>query len=303
VAEPNGAAGSDWAAASRVTGSGRTGEQDDLSWDSNAGWDSQAGWQSPASPGPAGHARVRRPGRYQRARSLARYERSRGLVTLDWRVIAAVGGIVLIGLIILIYLLASGSSPSPAHGASAAAHHSAGRTARGRSTAPARSPAPAATRSAAATGPAAGPLQPVSAAAFGPGGTGQGDNPQQAALAISSHPGAGWQTNWYATANFGNLQSGTGLLLNLGSVVTVTGASVDLGAGTGGDLQLRAGDVPTLAALQPVAVANDAHGVLALSLPSPVHVRYLLLWFSRLPADSAGTYQATVYHVAITGYR
>ena len=57
-------------------------------------------------------------------------------------------------------------------------------------------------------------LNPVSAAAFG-AAAGQGDNPQLAHLAIDAHSAAGWHTDWYTSARFGNLYPGTGLLLDM----------------------------------------------------------------------------------------
>jgi hypothetical protein len=36
-------------------------------------------------------------------------------------------------------------------------------------------------------------------------------------------------------------------------------------------------------------------------LTAPVHVRYVLLWFTKLPPDSAGSYQASVYKITVEG--
>jgi len=33
----------------------------------------------------------------------------------------------------------------------------------------------------------------------------------------------------------------------------------------------------------------------------PVHVRYVLIWFTKLPPDNAGTYQASVYKITVEG--
>jgi hypothetical protein len=38
-----------------------------------------------------------------------------------------------------------------------------------------------------------------------------------------------------------------------------------------------------------------------LPLSTPVHVRYLLIWFTKLPPDPAGTYQASVYKITVQG--
>jgi cytoskeletal protein RodZ len=144
-------------------------------------------------------------------------------------------------------------------------------------------------------------LTPASATAFGPGGTVDGDNPQNAPLAIDGDPSTAWYTNWYTTAAFGNLKTGTGLLIYMGHRITLTGVEVTLGDTKGADLELRAGTKADLADLPVVASASDAGGAVPLSLASPIRARYILLWFTSLPPDSAGTYQASVYGVTVTG--
>lgn len=209
----------------------------------------------------------------------------RATVALGLALLAAIG--------LLAYLLASGGSP-PA--ASQTSHHSSSHHTSGRHAA----------RHVAATGAtqattSAVPLTPESAAAFGPGGVSQGDDPQQASLAIDGGDGTAWQTDWYATANFGGLQSGTGLLLDMGKQVTVASARILLGASAGGRIELRAGNSPSLADLQVVASAHLPGGALTLSIASPVKARFLLIWFARLPLDNSGTYQASISGVSLSG--
>jgi len=144
-------------------------------------------------------------------------------------------------------------------------------------------------------------LSPVSVTAFGPDGPGQGDNPGQASLAVGDNPATPWNTDWYATANFGNMQSGTGLLLNMGKPVTVTSAQITLGDTPGADVQLRIGSVPQLADLKTVATATNAGGVLHLQLTAPAQGQYLLIWFTKLPPDSSGTFEAFVSGVSLKG--
>jgi len=64
---------------------------------------------------------------------------------------------------------------------------------------------------------------------------------------------------------------------------------------------LRAGNTPSLADLPAVASAADNGGTVTIDLHQPVTVRYLLVWFTRLPPDGSGTYQATIYHLGVTG--
>jgi transcriptional regulator with XRE-family HTH domain len=250
----------------------------------------------------AGERAVRLGGPWARRATADVYDRIGRLRTTDrrWSVMIGATVIVLAGLIILIYVLVSGSPPASGRATSGARHPAVSRSSpprRLRPSAGAHSHAPAAR----VASPPLRSLRPVSVAAFGPGGTGQGDNPQQATQALSGQDG-GWQTNWYATADFGNLQSGTGLLLNMGGAVTVTQARIDLGSMAGGALELRAGNQPVLAGLLPVARSADTGGTITLAPSHPVTARYLLIWFTSLPPDNAGTYQATIYHVNLTGF-
>lgn len=136
--------------------------------------------------------------------------------------------------------------------------------------------------------------------AFGPDGTADGDNPQNA-VRVLSDPAAGWLTQWYATPNFGDLKTGTGLLLDMGRTVTITTVSLTLGGPPGASLQLRAGSTPALGALPVVTAATNAGDLLTMSLTAPAKARYVLLWFTRLPPDGAGTYQIFVHQVTVRG--
>ena len=153
---------------------------------------------------------------------------------------------------------------------------------------------------AAATGPVSS-LPVVTAMAFGPDGFADGDNPGRAKDAIARDPSQPWSTQWYDTATFGMLKHGTGLLLDLGGKVTVTGVRLDLSNYQGADLQLRVGNGTATQDLQVAATANSVSGVVKLTLRHPVAARYLLIWFTQLPPNGSGQYQETVSHVAVTG--
>jgi hypothetical protein len=144
-------------------------------------------------------------------------------------------------------------------------------------------------------------LTPASAAAFGLSGVGQGDNTDLAHLAIDANRATAWHTDWYRSAHFGSLYPGTGLLLDMGRRVTITAARIGLGQVHGADLQLRIGVAPTLADLSPVSHAVNAGGVVHLRLVTPAHGRYVLIWFTSLPPDPAGTFQASVYSIRLRG--
>ncbi len=164
---------------------------------------------------------------------------------------------------------------------------------------PATSPSASATPSASPV--AAQVLAPASVAAFGPAGTANGDNPQLAALAIGENAAQPWFSQWYATPQFGDLKAGTGLLLDMGHTVTVSSVRLSLVSHSGADLALRAGSKPELTWLPQVASASNAGGTVQFQLSAPVHVRYLLIWFTKLPPNTAGSYQASAYKIIVQG--
>jgi len=206
------------------------------------------------------------------------------------------------------------ASPTPAaHGAAGRpdAARSARATAGSGAPAAARSAQPATSPATPTTGPTGAPtpapvqqgrahtMTPASATAFGPHGT--GDDPGNAHLAIDGQHGTAWRTDWYTSAQFGNLYSGTGLLVDMGRPVTVTGIRVTLGPAAGAHFQIRVGDQPNLGALRPVAGWAGPGGIVRLGLSRPTSGRYVLVWFTELPLDRAGTYQADIYGIGVKG--
>lgn len=172
---------------------------------------------------------------------------------------------------------------------------------------PVSSGTPSAAASARPTTPSASPgpgsqvVLPVDGAvAFGPSGTSDGDNPQQAGDVVSD-PASGWMTDWYATSAFGDLKQGTGLLLDMGHTVTITTVRVDLGQTPGAALELQAGAQPAVGGFRTLAVRQDVGGAVTLTAAKPVQARYVLLWFTKLPPDGNGTYQAFVHGVTVNG--
>jgi putative peptidoglycan lipid II flippase len=152
-------------------------------------------------------------------------------------------------------------------------------------------------------GAAAGalPLSVVSATAFGPNGTGDGDNSGQAGNALSGQASSSWSTQWYLTAKFGGLKSGTGLLLDLGSTVSISSVKLVLNHSPGVTVQLRVGSKASLPDLQTARTASGAGGTVRLTFKTPVQAKYLLIWFTKLAPDGAGHYAETVSHIQVKG--
>ena len=150
-----------------------------------------------------------------------------------------------------------------------------------------------------ATGPAVA-LIVANATAFGPDGASDGDNPAMASRVVDG--GGEWDSSWYATPEFGHMQSGTGILLDMGHAVTVNSVGLMLGAATGADVQVRVGDTADLDAMSTAATMSNAHGTVHLSLNSPASARYVLIWFTKLPLKSPGKYEVSLYKATVDGH-
>jgi Polysaccharide biosynthesis C-terminal domain len=189
------------------------------------------------------------------------------------------------------YLLVhQGSNIQAAPGAHGAASRRTGRA------------APTATHTTAPAAAAPRVLAPASASAIGFTGR-PGDNSAQARLAIDRNPATAWSTNWYTTARFGNLFPGTGLLLDMGRTVTITAVRIRLSQPSGAGLQVRVGSGPAPSSMRIIAHAANAGGLVHLRPARPAQCRYVLIWFTRLPPDPAGTFLVRVYGIRITGQR
>ena len=145
----------------------------------------------------------------------------------------------------------------------------------------------------------AAPLGVTSVAAFGPEGLADGDNPAIVSRLLNGSTGQPWYSQWYTTPEFGNLRSGTGLLLDMGETVSVKSALLALGAAPGADVQVLAGNDADLADMSPVASASGVGGPVRLSATTAVRGRYVLVWFTRLPAGPGGTYQAAIHGIGV----
>jgi hypothetical protein len=155
------------------------------------------------------------------------------------------------------------------------------------------SPSPAAT-------PAQRSLAVTAIAAFGPEGMSDGDHPGFASRAIDDGAQP-WYSSWYLSPEFGDLQAGTGLLLDMGKSVTVSSVQLILGGQVGAAVQVRVGDTAALADLSIVATATDVGGTVRLPTAIRASGKYVLIWFTELPSIGQGKYQVSVYDATVDG--
>ena len=269
------------------------------------------GTRTAESPGTRSEpSRPDRPGRAERPERSQRHRSPGGRRVAR---VAVPTALVLAAAGVTIGLVASGGSTPAGQNAALTQHANhatggalgAGKTA-GKSAAPASAPATPTTSP--TPSPTATALAPVTSLhiagvqAYGPQGLADGDNPQVAQSVISGGAQSPWSSQWYATAQFGNLKQGTGLLVDMGHAVTITSVRINLAGYGGADLQLRVGDpAGGPSGMKVAARVSDVGGTVRLDLHTPQYARYLLIWFTLLPPNGAGQYQATVYHVVVNG--
>jgi len=216
-------------------------------------------------------------------------------VNPKWRL--ALGGLVVVFVVLAGYDLIFGGVQSSGAGASPKPAVSSAPTTPSSLVAPT---SPAAAGSVRPSGSPAQSLTVASAAAFGPEGTLDGDNPELASRVVDG--GGGWYSSWYATPDFGDLKSGTGILLDMGQPVTVSSVRLVLGDAVGADVQVRIGDTAVLSDMSTAASVSDVGGRVRVPLTSPASARYVLIWFTRLPPNSQGMYQVNLYNATVNGH-
>jgi Helix-turn-helix domain len=262
------------------------------------GWGTVARAEAPGTPGTAGTpGTVGTPGTRRNRR----------------RLLAGVAVVALLAVVIVGVRLASGTASTKNAADSTSARAAASAAAARKAAAAAAKHTAAAKVAAKPTKPAVAPRAPVrqpvtmlpvaAAEAFGPDGLGDGDNASGASYTIARKAPLPWSTNWYATAQFGLLKHGTGLLLKLGQQVTITSVRIDLAAYRGANLQLKVGDGTAPQDFKLAATADNTGGTVRLTFRHPASARYLLIWFTQLPPNGSGHYQESVYHVLVNGRR
>ncbi|MFF5262534.1 protein kinase family protein [Actinomadura viridis] len=96
-----------------------------------------------------------------------------------------------------------------------------------------------------------------------------------------------WETQTYASANFGNLAKGLGVVLDMGKPVRVSSVKVAVPDG-GGVLQVKVGDSTSPGALHSLGRAVTTPGENTINAASQHTGRYVLVWFTKLPPGNKG---------------
>jgi len=159
--------------------------------------------------------------------------------------------------------------------------------------------------------PAAVVLAPVNAHGFDPlSSDDPGDeNDALAAYAIDGNPSTAWQTQRYlGSPLLGGLKKGTGLILDMGGPVRLSSVAVTFGSTPGADVTIEIGNdnalaPASLATFTAVAAADGVSGPHTFRPAGAAQGRYVLIWFTKLPAVAQGGFQAQIFSVVIRGMR
>lgn len=139
---------------------------------------------------------------------------------------------------------------------------------------------------------------PASADGFDPLGDDRAEHPEMAPLAIDGKPSTFWHTTTYNSAELGRLKPGVGLLIDMGKSTKIADVVATLADAPGASVELKVGDAPDLAALKTVARQKDVAGKITLTPDQGASGQYVLIWFTRLPADE-GKFRGTIYDVVV----
>jgi serine/threonine protein kinase len=147
---------------------------------------------------------------------------------------------------------------------------------------------------------------PLSSVADDPGN----ENSGQAQFATDGDPATAWHTQYYLNnPRFGGLKSGTGLILDMGQAVRLSSVTVSFGPVPGASAEIKVGssDLRSPAALRMFTTVSSRAGVggtVTFREHSAVTGRYVLIWFTQLPpqtAGSTGSYEAEIFNVTVRG--
>jgi serine/threonine-protein kinase len=142
-----------------------------------------------------------------------------------------------------------------------------------------------------AKAPALTAVHVASAHPFTGASSGSADHPEEASLATDGDVSTAWYTQHYASASFGGLRSGSGLVLDLGTATDVKRLVVRL-AVPGTAVVVHVGD-DEASLLSAKTVGTSASAPSTWVLHPGVSARYWLVWFTRL-APSDGAFRAGV---------
>jgi serine/threonine protein kinase len=149
--------------------------------------------------------------------------------------------------------------------------------------------------------PISKPIAIKGAQDFDPLGNDGSENPDEIDRLYDNVPGTYWETSFYASADFGRLKSGVGVILDLGKVQDVGKVTVSFKGDTSVELRAASGVATQPQSLDGYTkVAQGSGTTVALKPNESLKSRYLLVWLTKLPLTDDGNYRGRVVDVKVT---
>lgn len=173
----------------------------------------------------------------------------------------------------------------------------------GHGAAPKAATSPRPTATSASPAAAHTPLHISAVTDFDPEASPPTENPGEAPLAIDGDPTTAWHTvTYYDSPQLGNLKSGVGLLVDLGSPQRLSQVHLTL-VGSPTSLQILAdpGAVSAPAStdgMRVVGAAQDAGQNVTVNLTQPVTTRWFAVWLTSLPPVAGGRYRGAIAEIS-----
>ena len=155
-------------------------------------------------------------------------------------------------------------------------------------------------------------LRPVGASGFdaltSPSADPGNEDSQTAKYAIDGSPRTAWDSQWYFSAEFGLLKTGSGLIIDMGRTVKFSTVTITFNSVPGASVKLLVGSSAArskqnLDSMTTVASSDNPTGTVPFHITSTATGRYLVIWFTKLaPAPGAkGKFEAQIFNVAVKG--
>ncbi|TDT28625.1 hypothetical protein EV562_114191 [Streptomyces sp. BK208] len=148
--------------------------------------------------------------------------------------------------------------------------------------------------------PASRPIAIAGAHDFDPFGSDGSEYPENVGKAYDGDPGTYWQTSHYASADFGRLKQGVGLVVDLGKVQQVGKVTVTFGGDTSVELRSGGASGPEPQSFEGYTKVADGNGTtVELKPDKELRTRYLLVWLTELPLTE-GQFRGRVADIKVT---
>ena len=163
---------------------------------------------------------------------------------------------------------------------------------------------PGRTQSTSPAAAAAVVLKPVSASVFALGST---DDPSGAQYAIDGSASTFWHTDYYVSNPvFGGLDTGMGLILDMGKEVRLSQVMVQFGTICCTHAEIEIGNSDSPAALKTfteLQSSTTAKAATTFNITKNTTGRYVLIWITDLPPEAgySNQYQALIYNIVVRG--